>query len=170
LGLTYTAASSTVPVLLGGPAAMGLQWAALRQVSGKKAEVNDIVFGFNQFPTAVLICLVTGTIVVFASFLLIIPGLIAATMLQFPYLLAIDRKMDFWSAIKCSFEVSKQHFGALFALFLLQICVALGGLLLCWVGLIVAVPILYCSSAAAYIDLFGLQADTKAAIAAGTPQ
>lgn len=167
LGFLYLAAGFTVPVLIQGPVALGLQWAALRQVSGRRADLNDIALGFNQFPPAVLVCLATSIIIVFASSLLIIPGIIAATLLQFPYLLVIDRKLDFWAAIKESFDVSQRHFGMLLGFFLLQLCLIIGGALLCGVGLLVAIPVCYAATAAAYIDLFGLREDTKAAIAAG---
>jgi hypothetical protein len=167
LGLLYLAAGSTVPILLQGPVALGLQWAALRQITGQRADINDLAFGFNQFPAAVLVCLVTFVIIGFGSILLIIPGLLAATLLQFPYLLVIDHKVDFWAAIKESFEVSQRHFGTLLGFFLLQICLLIAGALLCGFGLLVAVPVCYAATAAAYIDLFGLREDTKARIAAG---
>ena len=167
LGFLYLAAGSTVPVLIQGPVALGLQWAALRQVAGRRADVNDLALGFNLFPQAVLVCLVTGIIFVFASILLIIPGLIAAALLQFPYLLVIDKKLDFWAAIKESFEVSQRHFGTLFGFFLLQLCLIVAGVLLCGFGLLVAIPICSAATAAAYIELFGMREDTKASIAAG---
>jgi len=166
LGFLYLALS-TVPVLIQGPVALGLQWAALRQIAGRRADVNDLALGFNLFPQAVLVCLVTGIIIVFASILLLIPGLIAAALLQFPYLLVIDRKLDFWAAIKESFEVSQRHFGTLLGFFLLQICVIVAGALLCGFGLLVAIPVCYAATAAAYIELFGMREDTKASIAAG---
>jgi uncharacterized membrane protein len=164
LGAIYLVAGGAVPVLIQGPVAMGLQWAALRQIAGRRAEVNDLAFGFNQFPQAVLVCLVTGVIVGVGTVLLILPGLLAATLLQFPYLLVIDRKMDFWGAIQESFRTSQRHFGTLLGFFLLQLCVLIGGALLCGVGLAVAVPVVYAATAAAYVDLFGLRNDTKAAI------
>ncbi len=166
LGFVYLAAA-TVPVLIQGPVALGLQWAALRQITGRRADTNDLAFGFNQFPAAVLVCLATALIIGFASVLLIIPGIIAASLLQFPYLLVIDRKLDFWAAIKESVAVSQRHFGSLLGFVLLQLCLLIGGALLCGFGLLVAIPVCYAAAAAAYIDLFGLREDTKAAIAAG---
>lgn len=166
LGFFYLLAASAVPFLLQGPVAMGLQWATLREVNGKKADVNDVAFGFNMFPPAVLICLVTSLIIGLGMALLLIPGFLAAIFLQFPYLLAIDRKLDFWQAIKESFDVSQRHFGSLFGFYLLQVCILIGGALLCGVGLVVAIPVVYAATAAAYVDLFGLQEDTRARIAA----
>lgn len=167
LAALYLAASSTVPVLIQGPVALGLQWAALRQVSLRRADINDIALGFNQFPNAVLVCLFTSLIIAFASVLLIIPGILAATLLQFPYLLVIDRKLDFWTAIRESFNVSQRHFGILLGLFLLQLGLIIAGALLCGFGLLVAIPVCYAATAAAYIELFGLREDTIAAITAG---
>jgi len=167
LGALYLAAGSTVPVLVQGPVALGLQWAALRQVTVGRADINDIALGFNQFPNAVLVCLFTSLIIGFASILLIIPGLLAATLLQFPYLLVIDRKLDFWAAIKESFNVSQRHFGTLLGFFLLQLGVIIGGALLCGFGLLVAIPVCFAATAAAYIELFGLREETKASVATG---
>lgn len=169
MGLTviYLAAGSTVPVLLQAPVGVGLQWAALKQVYGRPAELNDIGYGFTVFPVAVLICLTSAVIIGFATILLLIPGLIAVLLLQFPYLLAIDRKLDFWSAIKESASVSQRHIGKLFGFLCLQIALVIGGLLLCGVGVIVVIPVIYAATAAAYIDLFGLQENTRAAMTNG---
>ena len=165
LAVIYVAAGSTVPILIQGPVALGLQWAALRQVCGHRAEVNDLSTGFNNFPAAVLVCLVTGILVFLASLLLLVPGFLVAALLQFPYLLVLDRNLDFWAAIKESFNVSQRHFGSLIGLLLLQICLVIGGALLCGVGVLVALPIVYASTAAAYVDLFGLQQQTKSRMA-----
>ncbi|MBI2686108.1 MAG: hypothetical protein HYX27_07320 [Acidobacteria bacterium] len=168
MGLFYLLASSAVPFLLQGPVAMGLQWAALKQVCGKRGDVNDLAYGFNLFPPAVLICLVTTVIIGAASILLIIPGILAAVFLQFPYLLVLDRNLDFWGAIKESFNVSQKHFGSLFGFFLLQLCVIIGGALLCGIGLVAAIPVVFAATAAAYIDLFGLREETRARLS-GAP-
>lgn len=170
LGCIYIAAGSTVPVLLQAPVGVGLQWAALRQISGRRADFNDLTFGFNLFPQAVLVALTTAIILIATSFFLLIPGIIAAILLQFPYLLVIDRKLDFWQAIKESASVSQRHFGKMTAFFFLEVCLLVGGALLCGVGVLVALPVIYAATAAAYVDLFGLREETKAAIAGGTPR
>jgi uncharacterized membrane protein len=168
LGLILIAAGSTVPILIQAPVAMGLQWAALRQVATRRAEVNDVTVGFNLFPQAVMISLVTTILITAGFILLILPGIAACVLLQFPYLLALDRKLDFWAAIKESFNVSQRHFGSLLGLWCLQIAIIVGGALLCGVGLLAALPMVYTSSASAYIDLFGLQNDTRTRLA-GAP-
>jgi uncharacterized membrane protein len=169
-GFIYLAAGSTFPVLLQGPVALALQWATLRQLTGQRADLNDLGYGFNNFPAAVLVCLVTSIILGFTTLFLLIPGLIAATLLQFPYLLVIDQKLDFWAAIKESASVSQRHFGQLLGLFLLEICLIIGGALLCGVGLFVAIPVIYAATAAAYIDIFGLREGTKAALVGAPPR
>lgn len=172
LGLTliYLAAGSTVPILLQAPLGFGLQWAALRQISGHRADFSDLTIGFNLFPPAVLVALTTGAIVLAASLCLLLPGLIAIALLQFPALLVLDRKLDFWTAIKESVSMSQKHLGSMAAFLALEICLVLGGALLCGVGIFVAIPVMYAATAAAYIDLFGLREDTKAAIAGGIRQ
>jgi uncharacterized membrane protein len=167
LGMIYIVGGSTVPILIQGPLTVGLQWAALRQVSGARADVNDLTRGFQLFPPAVMVCLTLTVIYIAGTALLILPGLIAAVLLQFPYLLVLDRNLDFWQAIKESFHVSQRHFGTLLGFFLLQLAILIAGALLCGVGLLVAIPVVYAATAAAYVELFGLHEFTRAAIASG---
>ncbi|HEU0120425.1 MAG TPA: hypothetical protein VFQ91_07870 [Bryobacteraceae bacterium] len=164
LGFLYLLACSVAPVLVQGPMALGLQWACLRQIAGRRADINDLGYGFQLFPPAVLVCLATSLIIGTASLLLLLPGLAAAALLQFPYLLVIDRNLDFIEALRESFAVSQRHIGKLLLLLTLQIGIALAGALLCGVGLFIAIPVIYASTAAAYLDLYGLRAATKVRI------
>lgn len=168
LGLIYSVAGSTVPIVVQGPIAFGLQWAALRQVSGNRADIADIKAGFDIFPHALMTALVYSIIVTVGMFLCIVPGIAAAVLLQFSYLVVLDQKLEFWPAIQESYRVAKDHFGKLLGLFCLQFCLIIAGVLLCGVGLFVALPVIYTSTAVAYIELFGLRAETKARLA-GAP-
>jgi uncharacterized membrane protein len=164
LAAIFLLGSSTVPILLQGPLTMGLQWAALRQVLGRRADLNDLGAGFNLIGPSLLICLLTTLIFSVAGAFFLIPALFAAALLQFPYLLVLDRGLPFGEAIKQSFEVSQYHLGKLIGFVLLQICLLVAGALLCGIGILVAIPILFAATAAAYVDLFGVRSSTKAAM------
>jgi uncharacterized membrane protein len=161
LAAIYLLASSAAPVILQGPIAMGLYWAALRQILGRPASPNDLGTGFNLFGQGLLICLLLTVIFTVAGFLLLVPFFLAAALLQFPYLLVLDRKLDAWPALQESFRVSQFHLGKLFLLTLLQVVLLVAGTLLCGVGLLVAVPVVFASSAAAYVDLYGIRPETR---------
>ena len=62
--------------------------------------------------------LVIGLFTFAGTLLCIIPGLVVAAMYKFTYLFIVDKRMDFWQAMKASQAVAKNdYFG--FTLFLL---------------------------------------------------
>jgi uncharacterized membrane protein len=78
-------------------------------------------------------------------------------MYLFTYLFIVDKKLDFWPAMQASHElVKKDYFG--FTLFLVTlILINIGGLLVCFVGLLITVPLSCAAITAAYRDLVGFE-------------
>lgn len=74
----------------------------------------------------------------------------------FSYPLIVDRKMRALDAIKLSFRAAMANFGRLLILYLLNALLALGGMLLCYVGMFLVFPITYGAIAVAYEQVFGL--------------
>jgi uncharacterized membrane protein len=99
-----------------------------------------------------------------ASSMLFLPGLLLAALLQFPYLLILDRGYSFADAFSASTGISKPYFWKLLWLTVLQLVLLTGGALLCGFGLLVAVPVCYAASAAAYVQIMGLRPETQAQI------
>jgi uncharacterized membrane protein len=74
----------------------------------------------------------------------------------FAYPLIVDRKMQALDAVKLSFRAAMANFGRLFLLYLLNALLSIGGLLLCYVGMFLVLPITYGAIAVAYEQVFGL--------------
>jgi uncharacterized membrane protein len=164
LGVLYLAISSAVPIILQGPLTVGLQWAVYRRMAEGRTVINDLFFGFQFFVPAMVTALLLSVFITTGTLLCLIPGLLVAAVLQFPYLLIADRNMDFWPAIETSYNVSKERLGRLTGFVCLQILVLTGGLLLCLIGVIVAVPIVHAATVAAYRDLFGFKSPAAKAV------
>jgi uncharacterized membrane protein len=157
MALVFLVVTGCIPLVLNGPLMAGFHIACIRKLMSGRAEVGDLFKAFNRFGATLLAFLVIGVFSSLASLLCLIPGLIVAAMYQFTYLFIVDKKMDFWPAMQASHElVKKDYFG--FTLFLLALfLIIIGGALLCFVGLLIAVPLSYAAITVAYRDLVGFE-------------
>lgn len=87
---------------------IGITRAALKTTVGKTPEVSDIATGENLGPY-IITAIVTGLAIIVGLVLCIIPGLIAAFLLAFAPLLALDKGMGVGEAIKKSVEMTTQN-------------------------------------------------------------
>lgn len=74
----------------------------------------------------------------------------------FAYPLIVDRKMSGVDAVKLSFRAAMGNFWRLLGLLLLNGVVAFAGVLLCYVGVFLVLPITFAAIAVAYDQVFGL--------------
>ena len=74
----------------------------------------------------------------------------------FVYPLIVDRKLQAFDAVKWSFRAAMGNFGRLLLLMLLTSLLGIGGVLLCYVGVFLVLPISYGALAIAYEQVFGL--------------
>ncbi|MCX6586825.1 MAG: zinc-ribbon domain-containing protein [Acidobacteria bacterium] len=156
----FSLVSGALPLILQGPMTVGLQYAIMRRAYAGRTEVGDLFKGFNYAVPAI----VAGILVwIFSSvgFLLcLIPGLFVLAALQFPFLLIFDKGMDFWPAMETSLEAAKKDWGGYLVFLLLQMVVVFVGFLACFVGLLVAVPVMHAATVAAYDEVFGFEQRT----------
>ena len=80
----------------------------------------------------------------------------------FAYPLIVDRKLAALDAIKWSFKAALANFWRLLGMFLLTGLMAMGGIVLCYVGVFLVFPIMYGAVAIAYERVFGLSEDDVA--------
>ena len=80
----------------------------------------------------------------------------------FTYPLIVDRKLGALDAIKWSFKAAFGNFWRLLGMYLLTGLLAMGGLVLCYVGVFLVFPIMYGAVAIAYERVFGLSEDDMA--------
>ena len=158
MALVFLVVTGCIPLVLNGPLMAGFHIACIRKLMSGRAEVGDLFKAFNRFGATLLAFLVISVFTFLASLLCLIPGLVVAAMYQFTYLFIVDKKMDFWPAMQASHElVKKDYFG--FTLFLLAlILINIGGaLLMCFVGLLITLPLSYAAITVAYRDLVGFE-------------
>lgn len=74
---------------------------------------------------------------------------------RFALNLVIDRRIGFWNALSISRAVVSRQWWRVFGLSLVEGLLAMGGLLLCCVGFLFVLPVLYCIEVYVYDDLFG---------------
>jgi len=146
--------------ILTGPLYVGMHIYIMKRMFGRRAEFGDLFQGFNFFlPSLVawlLITIFTGV----ASIFFIIPGLIVAAMYKFTYLFIFDKGLDFWPAMQASHAVVKNDYLGFTLFLLLLICVNILGVLCCFVGLLVTIPISLAAITVAYRDIVGFEAQT----------
>ncbi|MGV0718808.1 hypothetical protein ABQE93_25735 [Mycolicibacterium sp. XJ662] len=101
--------------------------------------------------------LIVGILTSIGLFLCVIPGLIVAIFTMFTIVALLDRDLAPIDAIKTSFNVVKENFGAALLTWLVMLVIAIVGALLCGVGLLVAIPLVILIEVYAFRKLSGGQ-------------
>jgi uncharacterized membrane protein len=76
---------------------------------------------------------------------------------MFASYLVIDRGLDFWPAMELSRRTVTPRWFGYFAFVLLVALLNIGGALALVLGLLVTVPLSFCTMTVLYADIFGLQ-------------
>lgn len=171
LGFTLTVLAielflAVIPVLgmfaltaVGAPLGIGYFIVFAKIVKEQPIQFSDFFKGFNYWGQLVLASLVSSFIVMFGTLLLIIPGIYLAVSYQFMYMLVVDHKLEFWEAMEASRKIITGLWFQFFLFLLALGGLALLGTLALGIGLLVAIPVIYCTSAAAYEDIVGIQSE-----------
>src|SRR5712691_5257707 len=102
---------SGVPFIQGA-LMVGMHIYCMKKLLGRRAEFADLFTGFNFFVPSLVASLVIALFTFAGTLLCIIPGLVVAAMYKFTYLFIVDKRMDFWQAMKASQAVaSNDYFG-----------------------------------------------------------
>jgi uncharacterized membrane protein len=88
-----------------------------------------------------------------------IPVMYLATSWKFALPLVLDKRMDFWTAMKTSFKMVNRHWWQIFGLIMLIGLLNVGGLIACCIGLLLTAPIGYAAEMFAYETIFGERKD-----------
>ena len=84
----------------------------------------------------------------------LIPAAYLLTSLQFTLPLIIDRRIDFWTAIKTSWKMVHKHWFTVFGLVVLVVIINAVGVLLCCIGVLFTMPITTAACMFAYETIF----------------
>ncbi len=140
--------------LLGGVLNGGLYYFFLLKVRGRPARLSDAFAGFSvAFAPLMLAGMASAGMVCLGLILLVIPGIYLAVAYTFVYILVIDRKMPFWTAMEVSRRVVTAQWWRVLGLLLLAIPFALLGIALLIVGVFFAMPLVFGAIVYAYEDL-----------------
>ncbi|MBS0662885.1 MAG: DUF4339 domain-containing protein [Verrucomicrobia bacterium] len=129
-------------LLLGGVFYGGLYYYYLKKIRGQPAELGDVFSGFSLalgplVITSLLVNLLTGLGVL----CLVLPGIYLAVSYSFAYMLVIDRKLEFWTAMEVSRRVVTSQWWRMFGLVLLGAIIAALGVIGLIIGIFVTIPI-----------------------------
>jgi hypothetical protein len=99
-----------------------------------------------------------GLFVMFTLFILVmmVIMLLVSVGFIFAYPLIVERKLKGFDAVKLSFRAAMANFWRLFLMIILTSLLGLAGVLLCYVGVFLVMPISYAAIDVAYEQVFGL--------------
>ena len=119
----------------------GMVEMALRQIRSEPILSRMIFLGFRN-PLNAFVALLVALVGIFMGLTLLVPSFFLMGALAFaPYLPSI-RNLDAMDALKQSFAVLWRHGFAMFFFLILVTAVSLSGLLACFVGVLITLPIL----------------------------
>jgi uncharacterized membrane protein len=131
------------------PLEYGIKWIYLQTVRDRKAEVVEVFDSFKNYLNVVLASLLTGAIIAFGFFMVIIPGIIFACRLAFVPYLVMDKKYDPVKAVEESWRLTKGHGWRIFWMGIIAFFVIILGLICLGFG--VFISFMWISSAFASI-------------------
>ena len=141
------------------PLLMGNFLVSAKLLQGQTPEFRDFFSGFQFLVPLLLLSLVAGTFIAIGTILLVIPGVYLAVAYLFATYLVIDRGLEFWPAMELSRHTVNPRWFGYFAFVLLLALLNLAGALALGVGLLVTIPLSFCTVTVLYAEIFGLQSD-----------
>ncbi len=154
--------------ILAGPMAAGLVWIALRLLDepGIKRDISNVFRGFDYFLDSMLFFLIWGSITAVVCFVVsFFPciGPLAAffvvytaqALLMFGLFLIVDKGMGFKEASSESYRRVSENFWHFLSFSAITGLIGSLGMLLCFIGLALSIPIQACMLTAAYRDIYG---------------
>jgi uncharacterized membrane protein len=141
------------------PLLMGNFFVSAKLLQGQAPEFRDFFSGFRFLVPLLLLSLVAGSFIAIGTLLLVIPGVYLVVAYLFATYLVIDRGLDCWPAMELSRHTVTPRWFAYFAFVLLLALLNLAGALALGLGLLVTIPLSFCTAAVLYAEIFGLQSD-----------
>ena len=162
--LVFLLLGSAACGLIQGSLIAGLHLFTIKKILGRNAGFDDMFQGFNFFVPTLLASLVIGLFVGVATIFFVIPGLVVAAMYKFTYLFIVDKRMDFWQAMRASHEVVRRDYVGFTLFLVLLILVDILGILCFAVGIFVALPVTFAAITVAYREVVGFDQRTIDAV------
>ncbi|MGA3163068.1 MAG: protein kinase [Verrucomicrobiota bacterium] len=169
--LRHAADSSLIGIVVGGPLMGGLWLYYLKKIRGEQAGLETVFSSFSiAFLHLFLAGLITMVLTVLGIICLILPGIYLAIAWLFTLPLVIDKRLDFWPAMGLSRKTISKHWWKFLGFIIILGLINLAGLLACFVGLLITVPLSLAAMMYAYEDIFGPTSRTASLLASDTVQ
>lgn len=150
---------SSVPLIQGALIA-GFHIYTIKKLTGRRAELADYFQGFSFFVPALVASILIGVFTFIGFLCLIIPGLVVAAMYKFTFLFIVDKRMDFWQAMKASHTVVRNDYFGFTMFLIVAFLINVLGFLCLLVGLLVTVPMTFAAITVAYQEIVGFEPTT----------
>jgi uncharacterized membrane protein len=148
-----------IQTVIGAPLAAGFFLVAHKIAKGEAYEFNDFFKGFDHMVQLVVGNLVMTVLVIVGLILLLLPGFYLAIAYTMFVPIVVFGRFEFWPALELSRKVVTKNWLNFFLLALVYAGIAILGILALGVGILAAIPVIYCISYAAYDDIFGTATD-----------
>jgi predicted Ser/Thr protein kinase len=137
------------------PLVAGLCFEFLKRIRGEPVRVETAFSGFSScYLQLVLADFVTTTLIILGLVCCLLPGVYLLVAWFFTLPLVIDKRIEFWPAMRLSrCAISKHWFNFLWFLIVLGLF-NLAGLMVCLIGVLVTIPVSIAALMYAYEDIF----------------
>jgi hypothetical protein len=150
-----TVSASVLAILLGGPLMGGLYLHFLKKIRGERVRLETAFSGFsNSLLHLVLAGFVIFVLTLLGFICLILPGVYLFVAWFFTLPLVIDKRLDFWPAMRVSRKVISRHWWEFLGFVLVLALVNLAGIMAACVGVFVTIPVSLAALMYAYEDIF----------------
>jgi serine/threonine protein kinase/uncharacterized membrane protein len=154
--LSSLATSSVIGIIVRYPLIGGLWLYFLNRIRGNPVTVETAFSGFKvAFLQLVLAGVIAKALTLLGLVCLILPGVYLWVAWTFALALVADKRIDFWPAMGLSRKIISRHWWKFFWFLIVVALIHLAGLLVCYVGIFVAMPVCMAALAYAYEDIIG---------------
>jgi serine/threonine protein kinase len=148
--------TSILGILLSGPLMGGLYLYFLKKIRREAAGVETAFTGFRHpFPHLVIAGFLATLLTTLGFLCLILPGIYLFVAWIFTFPLIVDRRLEFWPAMRLSRKIISKHWWKFLGFLLVLALINLAGIAACCVGLFITFPITFAALTYAYEDIIG---------------
>jgi len=154
IGIVSGATDGALVLLIIGPARASLYGVVLARVRTGQMDFDRLRVGIDSFIQTMLAGLVIAIFTAAGLVILLLPGLLIASLYLFSILLIIDRGMSFWEAMEESRKKVQQDLIGFLGFFLALVGINLLGLACFGVGFFLTLPVALAAVSVAYRELW----------------
>ncbi|PWU13708.1 MAG: hypothetical protein C5B50_18770 [Verrucomicrobia bacterium] len=141
-------------LVLDAPLLGGLYFYLLKRIRGEPVRAETAFAGFSRCPLQLFLAgFVTQVLIGLSLLCFLLPGIYLFIAWRFTLPLVIDKRLEFWTAMRLSRKIISRHWWKFLAFFFVVVAINLAGLLAGLIGLLVTLPVSYAALMYAYEDI-----------------